>query len=104
MTGVVLHEPRLAAAVDEQLALLLHRERPRADAAEDRDLPARLVDRAVAMQAFRNRQRGLAGSIRRDQLGLGLRTESIEPRLALGAHELEHLQTVLPVRDVGEQR
>src|SRR5690242_9565898 len=48
-------------------------ERAAAEAAEDGELVAAFVDRAVAVEAFGDRERGAGGLVRRDEPGLRAR-------------------------------
>src|SRR3954468_15305581 len=56
-------EVGLAVGADIEMALLRQGEGPRADAAEHRDLVPGLVDAAVAVEAFRQRGRGMRGRV-----------------------------------------
>ena len=71
----VRHRIDLPVAQKHPLGFLLV-QRPRASAIENRHLVAAFIHGAIAIDAFRNRQRGTRGPIRRDQLGRGPRTES----------------------------
>src|SRR5882724_3198571 len=100
----VLHGPHGAVASQVETLLLLARERPRPDAPEDRDLPAGLVHGAVAVQALGERDRARGGLAPGGEPGFRLGAEAVELRLALGRGELDHLEPVLSVGDVGEGR
>src|ERR1041385_5644649 len=89
---LVVDGPWAAGAVQVKLLHFLYGERPRADASEYRDLAAGLVDRGVAVQAFRDGERRLGGLVPRDQLRLRRRAEAVEIRLVRGTHQLHHLE------------
>ena len=62
------------------------------------------IDRAVAVEPFRQRQRRRAGAAPGDQLRLRLRRKTVEARLRIGRRQLQHFQAVDAVRHVAEQR
>src|SRR5215467_15266885 len=85
----VLHGPDVPVRPHVKALHLLARERARADPAEHRDLAAGLVDRAVAVEAFGERDRGRSGLAPGDEARLRLRAEAVELGLDLGRGELD---------------
>src|SRR5262249_45592149 len=83
-----------------QLLHLIDLERARAATSEDGKLVTALVDRAIAIEPLRKRDRLALGLERRDQLWRGLRTEAPKILAAIGRDQLQHAQSVPPVGDV----
>src|ERR1051325_10053312 len=97
------HRVELPVAQVEPLHLG-ERHGARADAVEDRDLIAALVDGAVAVEGFRDGERGPVRVARGDEARLRLRTEARIRRRPLRREQLVDLQAMLAVRDVRERR
>src|SRR5437773_7500674 len=95
------HRVHLSVAEVETLHLE-ERHRPRADAIEDRDLIAALVDRAIAVETLGDGQRWADGAPPRDEPRRGTRTESRVGGRPLRRGELQDLQP-FAVGDVGER-
>jgi hypothetical protein len=76
---------RVQPAVAQIQALhFVERHRARADAVEDRDLIAAFVRGAIAVETFRDRERGSVCVSRGDESGRGARTEPRECRRPFG--------------------
>src|SRR5687768_714392 len=76
----IFHNPHCSIGSEVEPPLLLQRERPRADAAEDGDLPTSLVHRSVAVQSLGERARGRCGLLPGDEAGARLGAEAVEAR------------------------
>src|SRR5579863_10053320 len=88
----IAHVPRIARLIEVESLRLLSTERPRAAAPEYRDLPARLVDRAIPVQSLRKAQRRFAGGVAGDQLRFRLGAEAGKTGLRVRRGELQYLE------------
>src|ERR1700732_2744446 len=78
--------------------------RTRTAAAEDDRLSAGLIDNSIALQSSRNANRCTFGVMRRDQLRIRSRTESLRTRHGVRRNQLDDAQPVLAVGDERELR
>src|SRR3984893_6137318 len=103
-TYIVAYGPDAAIGPLIELLHFIPGERPRAETAEDRNLAARFVDTAIAVEALGQRQRRARGIAPGDELGLGFRRKTVELGLAVGRSELQNLHSIGAVSDIREQR
>src|ERR1700687_3588372 len=101
---IVAYGPHAAIRPLIEFFHFVPREGPRAQAAEDGDLAARLVDAAITVETLGQCQRGARGIAPGDELGFRLGRKTVELGLAVGRRELHHLEAIDAVGDIRKER